>query len=102
MLLIYSLSSSIIKFNSQGLYHHISMGACFSTPAHLLEVVDGDEAAYKERYREDKVLGEGEYSYGSSAIDWHVRSFCVVGLVATKCRIDVVGLSTETKSFRTV
>lgn len=45
------------------LYEYITtvMGACFSTPAHLLEVVDGDEDAYKQRFREDKILGEGAY-----------------------------------------
>ena len=37
-----------------------TMGACLSSPPeHLLDAVDGDGAAYKQRYREDKVLGEG-------------------------------------------
>jgi calcium-dependent protein kinase len=39
------------------------MGACWSiaAPAHLLEVVDGDEEAYHGRYLEDEVLGQGEF-----------------------------------------
>ena len=38
------------------------MGACSSAPAHILEGKnDGDQEAYAARFKEDRVLGEGEF-----------------------------------------
>ena len=36
------------------------MGGCASTPT-ILEKNDGDQAAYAARFKEDRVLGEGEF-----------------------------------------
>jgi serine/threonine protein kinase len=51
------------------------MGSCLSgfAPPHLLDVVDGNEDDYQQRYLEEKVLGEGEFGVVKLVHDMHLK-----------------------------
>lgn len=66
------------------------MGACFSTPAHLIEVVDGDEDAYKQRFREDKFLGEGAHEEREGERDKKTLLFVSVSNCFVPCFLTLV------------